>query len=836
MERTYNPAEIEPKWSQHWLADNIYRAEDLSSRPKKYILVEFPYPSGSGLHCGHVYRFTLPDIYSRKLRMEGYNVLFPIGWDAFGLPAEQYAVKTGVHPSVTTEEAVTTYQRQMKMMGFGFDWEREINSTDPEYYKWTQWIFLRFFERGLAELKEQPVWWCESLRTVLANEEVLDDGKGGKISERGEHPVEKRMLKQWVLKIPAYADKLLAGLDTVEFPESVRHAQRSWIGRSEGGTLQFPLSVSGKQLSIFTTRPDTILGATFMVLAPEHPLLKELRAQIQNWDEIEKYQIQTQRRSEVDRKAAKEKTGVLIKGVTASNPFNPQAPALPLFIADYVLMEYGTGAIMAVPAHDERDYEFAQTFKLPVVQTICSHKTSSSENAETKDPLPFVAEDGWVNEIPATAIGKASALPLSATEMKNLVLSTLEREGKGIRTVTYKIRDWLFSRQRYWGEPMPLLHRQDGSVVGVASTKDQASVDKNLPIVLPSVPDYLPSSDGYSPLAKNKDWVQTTDQEGRPALRETNTMPNWAGSSWYYLRYIDPKNPHSICDRKKMEYWMPVDRYFGGSEHTTLHLLYSRFWHRFLYDEGVVNTPEPYAWRMNGGVLLGPDSQRMSKSRGNIINPDDKVAAYGADALRLYINFMGPYDGTLPWSENGLKACRRLIDRIYSLREKVRDSANAPEFERSYHKLVKNVSWMIDALKTNTSVSEIMIFVNAAEATPHINRESWRGFIKILAPFAVFAAEDLWQESHGYTAWKPEQSVHLQSWPQFDPKLAIDEFLTLGVQINGKVRDEVQLLPDEPEESVRAKVLELPGVQKWLEGKTPKKFIYIKNRIVNIVA
>jgi leucyl-tRNA synthetase len=370
----------------------------------------------------------------------------------------------------------------------------------------------------------------------------------------------------------------------------------------------------------------------------------------------------------------------------------------------------------------------------------------------------------------------------------------------------------------------------------VASTKDQASVDKNLPIVLPSVPDYLPSSDGYSPLAKNKDWVQTTDQEGRPALRETNTMPNWAGSSWYYLRYIDPKNPHSICDRKKMEYWMPVDRYFGGSEHTTLHLLYSRFWHRFLYDEGVVNTPEPYAWRMNGGVLLGPDSQRMSKSRGNIINPDDKVAAYGADALRLYINFMGPYDGTLPWSENGLKACRRLIDRIYSLREKVQDSANAPEFERSYHKLVKNVSWMIDALKTNTSVSEIMIFVNAAEATPHINRESWRGFIKILAPFAVFAAEDLWQESHGYTAWKPEQSVHLQSWPQFDPKLAIDEFLTLGVQINGKVRDEVQLLPDEPEESVRAKVLELPGVQKWLEGKTPKKFIYIKNRIVNIVA
>lgn len=834
MSNRYDHRQIEEKWNNRWYASNLYKAVDLAKKPKKYVLVEFPYPSGSGLHCGHVYRFTLPDVYSRKLRMDGYNVLFPIGWDAFGLPAENYAVQTGVHPAVTTQQAIDTFKRQMREMGYGFDWSREVATTDPGYYKWTQWIFLKLFEKGLAELTEQPVWWCETLRTVLANEEVLDDGKGGKISERGEHPVEKRMLRQWVLKMPEYADKLLAGLDEVDFPESVKLAQRNWIGRSVGAKISFPLSEKGHVLDVFTTRPDTILGATFMVLAPEHPLVDTLKGAISNWDEVSAYRSAAQSKSDVERKASKEKTGVRLSGVTATNPFDGTLPGIPLFIADYVLMDYGTGAIMAVPAHDERDFEFAEKFGLSIVRTVGS-------SLEGNDKLPFVSDTGVVvlDDTAKKAIGEKAIAEhsggISCEAMKDIVVSALEKKKQAERKITFKIRDWLFSRQRYWGEPIPLLHRADGGIEAVVSTDDAAGVNEKLPLALPTVPDYLPSSDGYSPLGKNLEWVTTTDSKGEPAKRETNTMPNWAGSCWYFLRYTDPKNDKELASQENMKYWLPVDRYFGGSEHTTLHLLYSRFWHKFLYDEKVVPTSEPYAWRMNGGILLGADGGKMSKSKGNVINPDEKVSEYGADALRLYVNFMGPYDGTLPWSESGLKACRRLVDRIYDLREKLCDTKSEESLQRAYNKLVKRVTSMIDNLKTNTVVSEIMIFVREAEAAASIDRDIWKGFIKVLAPLAVFSAEELWAEANGYSEWDPASSVHLQSWPTFDEALARDEFLVIGVQVNGKLRDQVEVTPEESEDSVRSKVLELPQVQKWLEGKEVKKFVYVKGRIVNVV-
>lgn len=835
MAKTYDHTEIEAKWAQRWFEANLYKADDFSKKEKKFIMVEFPYPSGDGLHCGHLFRFTLPDVYARKLRMQGYNVLFPIGWDAFGLPAENYAVKTGVHPAITTEKLIENYKRQMLMMGYGFDWDREISTTYPEYYKWTQWIFLRLWERGLAELSEQPVWWCEALRTVLANEEVLDDGKGGKVSERGLHPVEKRMLKQWVLKMPRYAEKLLEGLEHVEFPESVRLAQQNWIGRSEGAELIFPLSVDGKELKVFTTRPDTILGATFLVIAPEHPLIDELRSHIRNWDEVSAYRAVAANRSDLDRKAAKDKSGVRIDGVTGTNPLSKALGAIPIFIADYVLMDYGTGSIMAVPAHDDRDFEFAKKFDLPIIETL------QPREGDKNVKLPFNSEDALlsltseVRELLGDDFISKSGGKVTSQQMKEFVVSTLANNGKGEKKVTYKMRDWLFSRQRYWGEPVPLVHCEDGSIEPIVRTDDKEGVKAKLPLLLPSVADYLPSSDGHSPLANNTEWVNTKDSKGRPAKRETNTMPNWAGSCWYYLRYTDPKNDECFADPKKLNYWLPVDKYFGGSEHTTLHLLYSRFWHEFLYDEKLVPTPEPYAWRMNGGILLGSDMRKMSKSWGNTIIPDDKVKNSGADALRIYVNFMGPYDGTLPWAEGGLRACRKLVERIIELSDKVGSTESDESLKRAYHRMVKRITYMVDNIKTNTAISELMIFVREAEEASSIDREIWGGFLRTLAPFAVFAAEELWQKLNGYTAWKPEQSVHLQSWPTWSDEYATDDVVTIGVQINGKVRDQVEVQLEEEEASVKAKVLQLPGVQKWTSGKELKQFVYKKGRIVNLV-
>lgn len=843
----YDHKPIESKWAKAWREANVYRADDFSEKPKKYILAEFPYPSGTGLHVGHMMRYTMPDVLSRKLRMSGYNVLFPIGWDAFGLPAENYAVKTGQHPAVTTEQNVKNYINQLSSGGFGFDWSREINSTDPDYYKWTQWLFLKFFEQGLAEVKEEPVWWCEDLKTVLANEEVIKDEKGNLVAERdGKSTVEKRLLKQWVMKIPQYADKLIEGLEKTDFPDYVKNAQTNWIGRSEGAEIDFAIAnviqdkeqsdeVPGSRQSqdkirIFTTRLDTIYGATFMVLAPEHHLVNKLTTADQE-EAVNAYIEETKQKSELDRLAeTKTKTGVFT-GSYAINPFSGKQ--VPIWISDFVLTTYGTGAIMAVPAHDERDGEFAKKFDLEIIEVI--KPNSNVIASEAKQSEMYTGKDG-------TLINSGEYNGMSCKEAFEKMVSKAGKEGFGEKKVHYKLRDWLFSRQRYWGEPIPVVHKEDGSVEAIVETSNMEEVHKVLPLKLPEVADYTPSSDGYSPLAKNTDWVNTTARDGSPAKRETNTMPNWAGSCWYYIRYLDPKNDEMFADFEKMKYWLPVDMYFGGSEHTTLHLLYSRFWHKFFYDQGLVPTEEPYQWRMNGGILLGSDGDKMSKSKGNVLNPDEKIEAYGADALRLYVNFMGPYDGTIAWQEGGLKACRKLVEDIYELRNKVSsdvtpsEAKQYKEIEVAYNKMVMKVGQMIDDLKTNTAVSEFMIFMNLAKKQEKIDIEIWKGFLKAVAPFAPFITEELWQEINGNTGEiTRETSIHTQEWPKYDEELVKDDAVIVGVQINGKLRAEVSVNIAETEETVRDRVVAMPEVQKWIEGMEIKKFIYVPGKIVNIV-
>ncbi len=820
--RHINFKQIQRKWAQAWRDQKVYAAEDFSKKPKKYILAEFPYPSGKSLHVGHMMRYTLPDVLARKMRMSGYNVLFPIGWDAFGLPAENAAIKTNVHPAQIVKEATDAYRRVLAEAGYGFDWEREINTTDPEYYKWTQWFFLKFYEHGLAELKEEPVWWCENLKTVLANEEVIKDANGNLVAERdGKSPVERRMLKQWVLKIPLYADKLIEGLNKVDFPESVKAAQINWIGRSEGVEISFTVDNPEKdKIKIFTTRIDTIYGATCLILAPEHQLVTKLTTQ-EYKTQVEEYLVKTRQKTEFERLVdTKEKTGVFT-GSYAINPFNQKK--IPIWISDFVLMNYGTGAIMVVPAHDARDYEFAKKFNIEVIQVI-------RPNGPTEVQLPYTQKSGYL-------INSEEYSNLTIEEATNQLRKKAEREGFGEKKVYYKIRDWIFSRQRYWGEPIPLIHKANGEVEAICSTENPDEYNKVLPLLLPDVPDYTPSSDAISPLAKNTEWVNTVAKDGTPAKRETNTMPNWAGSCWYYLRYIDPHNSQTFADMEKMKYWLPVDMYFGGAEHTYLHLLYSRFWHRFLFDLGLVPTEEPYAWRMNGGILLGPDGEKMSKSRGNVINPDEKIEVYGADALRLYINFMGPYDATIVWQEGGLKACRKLIDDIYTLSSKISNKESSRTLKVAYNKMVKNVGDMIDNLKTNTAVSEIMIFVNIAQKEEHIGKEEWSGFLKVIAPFAPFTAEELWQTLHNYRfeEFTKDKSIHVQPWPDYDPSMIIDQTVTIGVQVNGKLRAIVEIERDEAESSVREKTLNLPAVQKWIKDKQIENFIYVKNKIVNIV-
>lgn len=811
----YDHSQIEQKWRQVWEKDNPAKAHDFSEKPKKYILAELPYPSGEGLHVGHLMRYTMPDVYSRKLRMNGYNVMYPMGWDAFGLPAENYAVKTGVHPEVTTKKAIANFKRQLQEMGYGFDWDREVSSADPEYYKWTQWIFLKLWEEGLAELKEEPVWWCEDLKTVLANEEVIKNAKGELVSERGEKPVERRMLKQWVLKMPQYADRLIAGLDTVEFPESIKSAQINWIGKSEGININYQIKGIDQYVTVFTTRPDTNFGATFIAVAPEGEQIAKLLQVIPNKEDVEAYIAKAKAKSELDRISSKEKTGVFT-GLYALNNLNGKE--MPIYISDFVIGTVGTGALVGVPGHDVRDFEFAQAMGIEIVRVV------EGTDGDTS-PITKVEQ---VQEEQGKMINSGFLNGLDIHEATEKVMDFIVEKGWGEKVVNYKLRDWLFSRQRYWGEPIPLIHKEDGTIEAIASTDDQKSVDSNLPLLLPDIVDYTPSSDATSPLAKNEEWVNTTDSEGNPAKRETNTMPNWAGSCWYYMRYIDPKNDRAFADMDKLKYWLPVDKYFGGSEHTTLHLLYSRFWHQFLFDQGLVPTAEPYAWRMNGGLLMGTDGQKMSKSVGNILNPDEKVKLYGADAVRLYINFMGPFDQNAIWLEGGAKACRKLIEDVWALREKVSDTETSPELVTAYHKMVKRVGEMVDDLKTNTAVSEFMIFVNIAKQQSAISKDIWEGFLKAFAPFAVFVTEELWSQLGN------SSSIHLETWPEYDESKLVEDTITIAVQVNGKMRDTILISKDATEAEALSAAKSSENVQRFLGGQIVKE-IYVPGKIVNIV-
>lgn len=807
MKQKYDHKKIENNWKSKWYEDNIYEAVDFSEKPKQYILAELPYPSGPSLHIGHMMRYTVPEIYSRFLRMQGYNVMFPMGWDSFGLPAETYAVKYKITPQEAIDTATKGFKQSLMDMGYAIDWSREINTCDPKYYKWTQWTFNKMWEYGLAELKEMPVWWCEELG-VLADEEVLPAKDGiGKISERGSHPVERKMFKQWVLKIPDFAERLLEGLDRVDYFESVKQAQRAWIGKSEGALVEF--SINDKKVNVFTTRPDTLFGVTFLAISPEHPLINDIIEKSSNKEEIQKYIQKSQGLTDLE-KQQKEKTGVLVEGVTARHPLNEITREIPVFVADYILMGYGTGVVMGVPGHDERDNEFAKKYNIEIIEVI-------------KNPLTNEANDLYTGS--GEMVNSEQYNGMNSEEFFKKIVARLETENKGQPHTTYKVRDQVFSRQRYWGEPIPLVYKQDGTL----------EADYNLPLKLPVMQDFLPSDDGTSPLERNTEWNQTTDSNGNPAKRETDTMPTWAGSNWYFLRYIDPTNEEKLADFEKLKYWLPVDKYFGDSGHTTVHLLYSRFWCKFLYDIGALPIDEPFMCRMSGGMLLGPDGQKMSKSRGNVINPQDVLNSYGADAGRVYLAFIGPFDDTYPWDTNGIKSCYRLLKNIHNMQENVVDAHEDKETERNFHIMLKNVTDMMQNLKMNTSVSEIMIFTNHLKKQEKIDKELWKNFIKVLAPLAPFLAEELWQNINGYTNWQKENSVHLQPWPILKEELTTVDELQIPVQINGKVKTVLNVAKGLSEEQIKELVTKNEVISKILDGQTPRKFIYIQDKIVNIV-
>ncbi len=820
----YDFRKIEQKWKSKWFKDNIYRAEDFSDRPKKYILAELPYPSGESLHIGHAMRYTVPEAYSRYLRMKGYNVLFPMGWDSFGLPTEGYALKAGKTPQEVTKELTENYKEGMKDMGYAVDWEREFATSDPDYYKWTQWLFLKFYENGLAELKEMPVWWCKELGN-LADEEVLTDSEGNKISERGGYKVERKLFKQWVLKIPEYAEKLLKGLEKTDFPDHIKTAQINWIGKTEGCNVTFKIKSQNTDFSaeeeVYTTRPDTLYGVTFIALAPEHPLSEDLIESASNSIEARKYAKRVKNLSDLEKQTLKEKTGVRLEGVFAVHPFDEVQTEIPIFIGNYVLMETGTGMIMGVPAHDERDMEFARKYQLNVVPVI----RPPEQESETDE---VYTESGIL-------INSGEFSGLQSEQAKEEIIQRLEEEDKGGKAVNYRIRDWVFSRQHYWGEPIPIVYDRSGNPKAIVDTNDMSKVHSVLPLELPYSKEYEPTKEGKPPLARIEDWVNTEDEEGNPVKRETQTMPTWAGSSWYYLRYIDPKNDGYFADLEKLNYWLPVDNYFGGAEHTTVHLLYSRFWHKFFYDIGIVPYEEPYERRMNGGLLLAQDGRKMSKRYGNVVEPQHLIENYGADATRMALCFLGPYTDTYPWNENTIKATWRLLNNIYDLKNKVKKNVNQPSIEKLLHRTIKNVTGMFDDLKLNTVVSQIMIFVNELKEESAIDHDIWCNLIKLLAPVAPFIAEELWKDVNGWESWDPKNSVHLQPWPEYDKDLARKDSIKIGVQINGKIRDEIEISRDEGEQSVRDRVLRQDNVVKYIEGKELKKFIYVPNKIVSLV-
>jgi len=807
MSRKYDHLAIEPKWQQYWDENKTFKVELDPKKPKYYILDMFPYPSGDGLHVGHPLGYTATDILARYKRMQGFNVLHPMGWDAFGLPAEQYAVETGTHPTDTTKKNVKRFKSQIKSLGFSYDWDREINTTDPKYYKWTQWIFLQLYKRGLAYQGEVPVNWCPELGTVLANEEVID-GK----SERGGHPVIRKPMLQWVFRITEYAESLLAGLDDVDWPESVKNLQRNWIGRSDGANVDFKIPSINKTIRVFTTRPDTLFGATYMVLAPEHPLVKKLTDdKVQ--ETIANYVKSAAGKSDLDRgELNKNKTGVFI-GAHAMNPLNNEE--IPIWISDYVLMSYGTGAIMAVPGHDQRDFEFAQKFDLPIVQVVAGSDISSAAftDIETGTMMNSATPDGSFS---------INDLPVKEAIEKTIVY--LEKIDRGERAVEYKLRDWLFSRQRYWGEPFPIIH-VDG--------EHKAIPEDELPLLLPKIEQYVPTGTHESPLSAIGEWVNTTDPEtGSPARRETNTMPQWAGSCWYYLRFLDPNNEDRPWDADVEKYWMPVDLYVGGVEHAVLHLLYSRFWHHVLHDLGLVSTREPYKKLFNQGMIQGKDGQKMSKSRGNVINPDDVIEEYGADSMRLYEMFMGPLDKSKPWSTKGLQGCARFAEKIWRIfndTDKHSEQPDSDETIRLLHQTIAKVTNDLDNMRFNTAISQMMIFSNHLQGLASINKETLKTFILLLNPFIPHMAEELNEQMNAF------ESLSYSKWPDFNSELAKENLITIAIQVNGKLRGDLQLPAETDDKTLKTEAAKVDGVKKHLKGKDIVKKVVVPGRLVNFV-
>lgn len=801
----YQAQTIEPKWQAYWDEHQTFKTREEAGKPKFYALDMFPYPSGAGLHVGHPEGYTATDIVSRFKRMRGYNVLHPMGWDAFGLPAEQHALDTGEHPRDITVKNINNFRRQIKSLGFSYDWDREISTTDPEYYKWTQWIFIQLYKKGLAYVAEVPVNWCPALGTVLANEEVID-GK----SERGGHPVVRKPMRQWVLKITEYAERLLEDLEELDWSESIKDMQRNWIGKSEGAEVVFAIDGHEETLTVFTTRPDTLFGASYAVLAPEHELVAHITTEAQA-AAVQAYQDQAARKSDLERTdLAKEKTGVFT-GAYAVNPAN--GAKLPIWIADYVLAGYGTGAIMAVPGHDERDYEFAKQFELPIIEVV---------SGGNLDEEAYSGDGAHVNSDFLNGLRNEEAI--------KKMIAWLEEKGKGKGKVTYRLRDWLFSRQRYWGEPIPILHLEDGTMKPVP--EDQ------LPLVLPDVDAIKPSGTGESPLANVTEWVNTTDPEtGLPARRETNTMPQWAGSCWYYLRYIDPHNHEELCSKEKQQEWLPVDLYIGGAEHAVLHLLYARFWHKVLYDLGVVSTKEPFHKLVNQGMILGTNNEKMSKSRGNVINPDEIVNEFGADTLRMYEMFMGPLEATKPWNANGVEGTHRFLARIWrlfvaengSLNAKIVDGDGSDEFKRTWHKTIKKVTEDMEALRFNTAISQLMIFINEAYKTDAIPKAAAANFVQMLSPLAPHLAEELW-ERLGH-----QESISYEPWPVYDEAWTVDAEVEIVVQVNGKIVERTKISKDMDQAAMQEYSLGLPNVKQATEGKTVRKIIAVPGKLVNIV-
>ena len=801
MAEVYNHREVETKWQDIWDKEKAFATSTDYSKPKYYALVEFPYPSGQGLHVGHPRPYTALDIVARKRRMQGYNVLYPMGWDAFGLPTENYAIKNHIHPKIVTRNNVARFKNQLHSLGYSFDWDREINTTDPKYYKWTQWIFLKLFKAGLAYKTEMPINWCTSCKVGLANEEVVNG-----VCERCGSEVVRKVKSQWMLKITAYAEKLIEGLDTVDYIERVKVSQKNWIGKSTGAEVDFVLKDKEDKLTVYTTRPDTLFGVTYMVMSPEHPFIDKYKDSIKNWDDVVAYREMAAKKSDFERtEIAKDKTGVMLDGLTAVNPVNGKE--IPVWISDYVLMTYGTGAIMAVPAHDERDWEFAKKFNMPIIEVVAGSPVDVNEAVFTDVATGTLVNSEFLNG-------------LSVADAKKKIIEFLTEKGIGHEKTNYKLRDWVFSRQRYWGEPIPIVKCEKCGYVPLPESER--------PLELPDVESYMPTDNGESPLAHMTDWVNTTCPCcGGPAKRETDTMPQWAGSSWYFLRYTDPTNENALASPEALKYWMPVDWYNGGMEHTTLHLLYSRFWHRFLYDEGVVPCPEPYQKRTSHGMILGSNGEKMSKSRGNVVNPDDIVREYGADTLRTYEMFIGAFDLSASWSEDGVKGCRRFLERVWKLQDILTDDEGySADMETKMHQTIKKVSSDFESLKYNTAIAAMMSLINDFYKKNAVTKGEFKTLLTLLNPVAPHITEELWQ-ANGF-----DGRLYQTSWPEYDEEKTVESTIELAVQINGKMKGTLKVSKDEQKDNILVMAKEMLGDK--LTG-TIVKEIYVPGRIVNIV-